>query len=661
MICRLLLICLLVLPAAAQPIPDTLWTRQFGGVEVNFGRSVIQTNEGSFLIGAYSNRSGYSSDVHLIKINPTGNFLWERFAGGVDAEECYMVRQTADGGYIAVGTTRTYGAGAYDLYAVRTGAAGDTIWTRAYGWPTSERAYAAAELTDGGFILAGSVYTGQAYDIVLVRTTAGGDTVWTRRMGGIASDEAYGVLTASDGGIIVGGSTRSTGAGGSDFYLAKLSAAGQTVWERTYGTAGDEICNALRAGDTDGFILCGSTTAGSDRDVYVVRTDAGGTPLWSRAYPQSGLNAALSVVRMANNDFVLAGYTSAVAGMEELYLMAVRGTDGDTLQTRTVATPGHTAIGYDVARSGAGGFIVCGMIRNTETANRNIIVLQFGADTSGTVAGTVRAYPSDETVAGVRVWAEGWMDTLRSDSRGQYFLRLPPGRHTVHFERLHYCSEVAANVPIIRGEITQRDILLHSPVASISVSSINAAALVGSDYTARFTISNPGGYCPLEFTVRDTSDWIDITPDAGAVPVDGTTEIQLLLRGSQLTVGDWQSVLTVSYPLPGSPVLIPVLFSVYALDAPETAALPREVELLANYPNPFNPTTHLMFALPAAQVMRLAVYDATGRQTAVLAEGFYPAGFHRAAFDGGALPSGVYFARLETANALRTQKMILLK
>lgn len=661
MLSRLFVILLLALSAAAQPIPDTLWTRQFGGMEANFGRSVVQTHDGGFIIGGYSNRSGQSSDVHLTKINPTGNLQWERFAGGSEAEECYMVRQTADGGFIAAGTTLSSGAGANDMYAVRTGAQGDTLWTRAFGWATSERAYAVAELSDGGFVFAGSTYTGQFYMIVLIRVAAGGDTLWTKRLSATASQEAYGVIPTADGGMVVGGSTRATGAGGWDFYLTKINSGGQVLWERTYGTAADEICTAARPADGGGFILCGSTAAGADRDVYAVRVDADGAPRWARAYARSGLNAALSVTHLANNDFMLVGYSAAVSGMEDLYVVSLRGTDGDTLQTRVIAIPGNTVVGYDITRSGANGFIVCGTLRNTETANRNILVAQFGADTSGTVAGTIRSFYTNETMAGVRVWAEGWTDTLRSDSRGQYFLRLPPGAHTVHYERQYYCDQVLDAVPIVRGEITQRDLLLRSPAVSLSVSSVNAAAPVGSDAVVRFAIANSGGFCPLAFSVTDTSAWIEISPETGNIPADSVTEIEVTLRGSQLTVGDWLSTLTVAYALPSSPVMLPVLFSVFGLNGAEAAELPVSVELFANYPNPFNPFTTLAFVLPQPQEIRLAVYDVTGRQTALLAAGTVAAGIHRLTFDGQALPSGVYFARLETANAVRTQTMILLK
>jgi len=57
----------------------------------------------------------------------------------------------------------------------------------------------------------------------------------------------------------------------------------------------------------------------------------------------------------------------------------------------------------------------------------------------------------------------------------------------------------------------------------------------------------------------------------------------------------------------------------------------------------------------------LAVYDISGREVKVLAEGFYPAGTHLVEWDAAGLPSGVYFARLQVGGEARTTKMLLVK
>ena len=104
-----------------------------------------------------------------------------------------------------------------------------------------------------------------------------------------------------------------------------------------------------------------------------------------------------------------------------------------------------------------------------------------------------------------------------------------------------------------------------------------------------------------------------------------------------------------------------------ALAAQEGAleAVPTEYALEAAYPNPFNPTTEIRFALPEAADVRLVVYDALGREVARLVDGPVGAGYRHATFDASGLPSGMYLYRLEAKGAAevfaKTGRMVLVK
>jgi aminopeptidase N len=99
----------------------------------------------------------------------------------------------------------------------------------------------------------------------------------------------------------------------------------------------------------------------------------------------------------------------------------------------------------------------------------------------------------------------------------------------------------------------------------------------------------------------------------------------------------------------------------------ETGDLPAPPFRLAqNYPNPFNPSTTVRFSLPSKGMVRLRVYDVTGRLVAMLADGVYPAGLHSVKWNGTNLrgkqvASGLYFCRLEAGSNTATRKMLLLR
>jgi N-acetylmuramoyl-L-alanine amidase len=98
-----------------------------------------------------------------------------------------------------------------------------------------------------------------------------------------------------------------------------------------------------------------------------------------------------------------------------------------------------------------------------------------------------------------------------------------------------------------------------------------------------------------------------------------------------------------------------------SVEDPFAATLPQEVMLMGNYPNPFNPTTSIRFALPESMDIQLDVFDMLGRQVGSLARGTFTPGTHTVNFDASALSSGVYIYRLVTPTTIVSGKMMLVK
>ena len=92
-----------------------------------------------------------------------------------------------------------------------------------------------------------------------------------------------------------------------------------------------------------------------------------------------------------------------------------------------------------------------------------------------------------------------------------------------------------------------------------------------------------------------------------------------------------------------------------------TDETPRTFALRQNYPNPFNPSTAISFDLDRTAGVTLNVFDALGRRVAVLHEGTLPAGSYEVTFQAAALPSGVYYYRLEADGLNQTRAMLLMK
>lgn len=89
--------------------------------------------------------------------------------------------------------------------------------------------------------------------------------------------------------------------------------------------------------------------------------------------------------------------------------------------------------------------------------------------------------------------------------------------------------------------------------------------------------------------------------------------------------------------------------------------IPGSFALSQNYPNPFNPVTKIGFEIPVEGLVKITVYDITGRQITTIVNEVLTPGFYTTDFNGASLSSGIYFYSLTTTNGTITKRMTLLK
>ena len=262
------------------------WSRTFGGTNGDGASSVQQTADGGYIVAGstYSFGAG-DSDVYLIKTDQNGEIGkgkgWTKTFGGTNRDPASSVQQTSDGGYIVAGWTESFGAGNIDVYLIKTDRSGSEVWSRTFGGSHLDQAWSVQQTSDGGYIVAAWTrsFGAGGYDVYLIKTDANGDEVWSRTFGGSGWDSVSSVQQTSDGGYIVAGSTESFGAGDRDAYLIKTDADGNEVWSRTtFGGSGWDSGSSVQQTSDGGYIVAGSTNSFSAgwSDVYLVKTDQNG-------------------------------------------------------------------------------------------------------------------------------------------------------------------------------------------------------------------------------------------------------------------------------------------------------------------------------------------------------------------------------------------------
>jgi hypothetical protein len=167
---------------------------------------VKATQDGGAILAGFTatNFLPLDADVFLVKTNSAGDTLWTRHFGGPGDDGARAVVELPGSGYAILGYTQSFGAGASDLYLVRTDLQGNVLWQRTYGGIRNDMGEAMCSMPGGGFLLTGSTASFGAgeYDAYLVRTNAAGDTLWTRTYGGTDLDGSADVRPATGGGAI---------------------------------------------------------------------------------------------------------------------------------------------------------------------------------------------------------------------------------------------------------------------------------------------------------------------------------------------------------------------------------------------------------------------------------------------------------------------------
>ena len=392
-ICFILMLVIPIL-VLAQPIPDTLWTRTYGGSGTDLASSVQLTSDGGYIVAGYTNSFGSGlDDFYLVKTNPLGDTLWTRTFGGSVNDRCYAVQQTTDGGYILGGATVSFGAGDEDFYLVKTNSSGDTLWTRTYGGSGFERAQSVQQTADGGYIVAGRTtsFGAGSNDFYLVKTTSLGDTLWTRTYGGSSDDLANSVQQTADGGYIVAGWTESFGGAGGDCYLVKTNSQGDTLWTRIYGGGLTDWAAHARQTTDGGYIVVGYTESfgAGNYDFYLLKTNSLGDTLWTRTYGGGGSDVGLSVRQTTDGGYILGGYTNSYGAGQSDFWLVKTDENGDSLWTRTYGG-GNNDDANSVQQTADGGYILSGFTSSFGAGDDDFYLVKTGPEPlCGPLSGTI--------------------------------------------------------------------------------------------------------------------------------------------------------------------------------------------------------------------------------------------------------------------------------
>ena len=311
-------------------IGDTIWTQTFGGSATDYGRDVVVTDDsGCIIVGSTVSSGAGKEDLIVMSISSSGNLEWSKTYGGANSDEGWSVRKTRDGNIIVCGTTSSSGAGYGDLWLLKLTTSGDSIWAKTFGGAGGESGMSVREAFDGYIAVGSTGSFGEGYSsIYAVKTNLNGDSVWVKTFGGPKSDIGFGVEISNLGDYIIAGATGSYGQGYNDAYILDITPSGDVVWEKTYGGLKDDRAYSVCTTPGGDLIVAGTTESSGQGavDIYLLRLNPIGDLVWNKTFGGTLSDYARSVAVDSKGNYILAGYSySYTLGGSDLYLLAVSG------------------------------------------------------------------------------------------------------------------------------------------------------------------------------------------------------------------------------------------------------------------------------------------------------------------------------------------------
>ncbi len=243
---------------------------------------------------------------------------WNTYIGGTEYDGARAMVRANDGGIVLAGYTGSFGPNASNqttnCYVVKVDDEGTLLWTRFFGGNYSDELYGAAMVSDGGILVAGFTRTSTApssEDILLARLSADGDLLWAKHYGSSNVSEYALDLTALGGDqfVLTGYMGPDGQPTGSDAIIMKVDADGNVIWTNRSGTYGNDDCKAVAHSSDDGIIVAGLVQTGGPTldDAWIAKLDASGQVVWSNTYSAPENNGGSALVTTPDGGALVTG------------------------------------------------------------------------------------------------------------------------------------------------------------------------------------------------------------------------------------------------------------------------------------------------------------------------------------------------------------------
>lgn len=533
--------------------------------------------------GEKTDTSRGSFDFWVVRINASGTKQWDKTFGGSADDFLNTAIATPDGGFLLGGYSESgisgdkTGARAFkDYWIVKIDASGNKLWDKTFGGSGHDVLQSIVATNDGGFMLCGQSSSAVSFDKTsaisisgitdywVVKIDASGNRQWDKCFGGNGYDDELRLALKLPGGryLLCGqSSSRISGTktvdskGFDDYYIIKIDEDGNQLWDKAYG--GDVIDYLVAAAITpdDGFILAGYTRSGASgdksqpnlayEDLWIVKTDSLGTKQWDKSLTGNSADYMAGVANTADGGFLVGAYTtSGISGDKTVvnydedrgsiiidadYWLIKLGV-ANTITTGSITSPGLCTGGQLSVNYAATGSYVSGNIFTVQLSDASgsfAAPVNIGSLSSTALSGNITATIPATTVTGsnYRLRVVSSAPVINgSDNGTNLSVTLSPSFPNIKDTMVCQGGNLLLNAPAIAGAAYS----WTGPNSFTATTQNISIAAVSNTHAGAYRLTVSVNGCP-------TSDTVTVT--VGALPQAATGNSQTICAGGNVTLG----------------------------------------------------------------------------------------------------------------------------
>ncbi|MCZ4319683.1 T9SS type A sorting domain-containing protein, partial [Aequorivita viscosa] len=263
------------------------------------------------------------------------NILWQRTIGGSEWDEPSFISKTNDGGFVVGGFSESNisgektenSRGGYDYWVLKFDSTGNIQWQRTLGGNEDDYLKKIIQTFDNGYLVLGyssSNISGDktedsqgGTDYWILKLDAVGNIMWQNTIGSNENDTVSDIEQTPDGGFLIGGKA-SIGVSGDktvvgDIWILKVDLNGNIIWQRGYDFFFNSFLSNTILTNDGGFILAGTGTGGISSDYIVSKLNTNGNSMWEKTYGGDGEDFLANFILTNDGGYIAIGHSNSDA------------------------------------------------------------------------------------------------------------------------------------------------------------------------------------------------------------------------------------------------------------------------------------------------------------------------------------------------------------